>query len=231
MVIQTMWRRRRKRTEPSLKESRLNADKKDAPSDASAKDDETKTNPEGKSQKWDPVLAVRQIMEDVCQDANGRTSSGGKQSNVPGSRFVRRMVPIQATCFASIEEITATFRALLDHLILPKEEDEKAIKSFGIKFKKQNCGNVTKDQVIHAIVGQLDVATKDKFGEEWKVDLDNPDYRIQVEICKTLCGMSILKASQEDAFMSSRNSIFAIYEPRQQPEEEMQKMQMMGNKT
>ena len=157
--------------------------------------------------KWDPVYTIRSALDDIQKELN----TGKTNPEIPSSRFISRMIPMQATCFASIEEITATFRLLFDHVTLPKIEKEKALKSsqsksdepisFGIKFKKRNCGNVTRDQVIDGIVLQVDEATN----ESWKVNLDKPDYRVEVQICKTLCGMSILAATGEDAFMTSRN--------------------------
>eukprot|EP00980_Cylindrotheca_fusiformis_P029928 scaffold24046_cov127-Cylindrotheca_fusiformis.AAC.2 len=52
---------------------------------------------------WDPVDTVRTIIEETKQHA----------TSAPGSRFVTRMIPIQATCFASAEEIRLTSQALL----------------------------------------------------------------------------------------------------------------------
>ena len=157
--------------------------------------------------KWDPVETVRSVMDDLRKESTlGESSNKG----IPGSRFVSRMIPMQATCFASIEEITATFRSLLDHVILPKIEQQKQQQqqpsadsesiSFGVKFKKRNCGNVTRSQVIDAIVLQIDDATN----QSCKVNLDKPDYRVEVQVCKTICGISILAANGEDAFMTSR---------------------------
>jgi len=157
---------------------------------------------------WDPVAALRQIMKDIHEECQ----TGKSKNGAPASRFVTRMLPVQATCFASLEEITATFRALLDHVLLPKlrQQQQQTISSnndtatstttFGIRFKKRNCGNVNRDQVIDAIVLQVDDATK----ETWKVDLDKPDYRVEVQICKTLCGISILNEGGDDAFICSR---------------------------
>jgi tRNA acetyltransferase TAN1 len=144
---------------------------------------------------WDPTEAVRQIMNEIHKES---TDPDYHNPQVPGSRFVTRIIPLQATCFASMEEINLTFRALMDHYILPKlaqQQPQDKTTTFAIKFKKRNCGHITRDQLIQGIVAQLDEAT---HGKEWKVNLDQPDYRIQVEICKTLCGISVLHATHED---------------------------------
>jgi tRNA acetyltransferase TAN1 len=146
---------------------------------------------------WDPLATVRRVMHDLDQES----SATHHNSNIPGSRFVSRMIPVQATCFASMEEIQLTFRSLLERTVLNKGSLLPSTPTFGIKFKKRNCGSVTRDQVITEIGKQVEEATN----KTWKVHLDNPDYRIQIEICKTVCGMSILAASKEDAFMSKHN--------------------------
>ena len=157
------------------------------------------------SKPWDPLATVRRVMTDLDQEAKSIDATM-QSSNIPGSRFVLRMIPMQATCFASMEEITLTFRSLLEHTILIPQRanlvsSQATPTTFGIKFKKRNCGSFTREEVITAIGKQVDEATD----KTWKVHLDNPDYRIQIEICKTLCGMSILAASKEDAFMSQHN--------------------------
>lgn len=161
------------------------------------------TTPENDNHKtlWDPTLTVRRAMEDLQKESE----SGQRNFGVPGSRFVVRMIPMQATCFASIDEITVAFRALLDHWVLPRIPDKSVQKSYAIKFKKRHCSGLERDQVIDAIVGQVDIVTKGFENKEWKVDLGNPDYRIQVEVCKTLCGISVLKASAEDERMVKHN--------------------------
>lgn len=190
------------KTVPTEEESQL------APSEETKKQDTNEGNEiQNVTAKWDPVNTIRSVLGDIQKELD----TGKTNPEIPSSRFISRMIPMQATCFASIEEITATFRLLLEHVTLPKIEKQKAHQkseaksegpiSFGIKFKKRNCGNVTRDQVIDGIVLQVDEATN----EGWKVNLDKPDYRVEVQICKTLCGMSILAATGEDAFMTSRN--------------------------
>lgn len=180
------------------KEEEEKAKTEDTKSEA---DDKKETNSNDNKQIWDPTVTVRRTLEDLHQE------SESKQRNfaIPGSRFVVRMIPMQVTCFASMEEITVAFRALLDHYILPQIPDKSVQKSYAIKFKKRNCCNVNRDQVIHGIVDQVDRVTKDFPNKEWKVDLGNPDYRIQVEVCKTLCGISMLEASGEDGRMVKHN--------------------------
>ncbi|CAB9509186.1 THUMP domain-containing protein 1 [Seminavis robusta] len=167
----------------------------------------TSSNTANANPPWDPLATVRQVMTDIQDETT---------KNIPGSRFIRRMIPLQATCFASLEEIKLTFRSILDHLVLPNLPNDKKDVTFAIHFKKRNCGHLTRDQVIHEIGNQVDQAT----GEGWKVNLAQPDIRIQIEICKTLCGMAVLQASQCDNLLAKYN--FNVTDLRTQAREQQQ---------
>lgn len=123
--------------------------------------------------QFDPVETVQRVFQDV--------SSSSNPAAAPSSRFVTRMIPIQATCFTSLEEIQLTAKALVEKYL----SDVTPPSTFAIQIKRRNCSNVSRDDVITAVAGAVD--------EKWKVNLKSPDYTILVEICKTLCGMAIVK--------------------------------------
>jgi len=122
---------------------------------------------------WDPISTVRLIMSDIDNDSN---------KAVPRSRFVTRMIPIQATCFASSEELTLTTKELLDRYL------SRTTKSFAIVTKRRHCSNLDRNTVIK-IVGDAVV----RLVPNCKVQLDKPDVTVMVEICNTLCGISVIE--------------------------------------
>jgi len=130
-----------------------------------------------KTPPWDPISTVRTIMSDIDDDSN---------KSAPRSRFVTRMIPIQATCFASSEEIQLTCVELL------KRYMSLTTKTFAIVFKRRNCSNLNRNLVIK-IVGEI----MSKQFPDCKVHLDKPDATILVEVCGTLCGMSVVKNLQD----------------------------------
>jgi tRNA(Ser,Leu) C12 N-acetylase TAN1 len=75
---------------------------------------------------WDPVEAVQQVARDIMHTSSiSRSDSSSNTPPAPSSRFVTRMIPIQATCFASLDEIQATTAALIRNLVLMKNSITK----------------------------------------------------------------------------------------------------------
>ena len=138
--------------------------KPSAAGDATATDEPTKA-------PWDPIETVRTILSDL--------EKGEKK--MPSSRFVQRMIPMQATCFASVDEIQATTQALMKKYFPPKAN------TFAIAAKRRNNGNLKRDQIIDSVAGLVLASNPD-----CKVNLENPEVTIIVEVCKTLCGISIV---------------------------------------
>ena len=122
---------------------------------------------------WDPLAVVHNIITDI--------QSNNKEA--PSSRFISRMIPIQATCYSTMEEITHMATSLLDKYLSPNNDP----KTFSVAIKQRNCSLVKKDQVIDSLYN-LVVAKK----KHYTVKLKNADVTILVEICKTLCGMSVI---------------------------------------
>jgi tRNA acetyltransferase TAN1 len=125
---------------------------------------------------WDPIATVRNIMSDL--EKNSKTA--------PSSRFVTRMIPIQATCFASVEEIRLTSQELFKKYLPP------TAKTFAVAPRRRMCGNITTKQIIDTVAGLVVESIPG-----CKVKLEKPDVTIVVEVCKTLCGISVVQKCAE----------------------------------
>jgi len=117
---------------------------------------------------WDPVETVKKIMDGVIAQSqkNIATNKSNNQQLMdppPGFRFVSRMIPMQATCFASIDEIKPVTKSLLQRYLPSikqslhgngKVTPEKVI-TFKIDFKRRNCSHLSTMKVVEAITPML----------------------------------------------------------------------------
>jgi len=131
--------------------------------------------------KWSPPISsfnpapmVNHVMNDIVQN----------QTNAPRSRFVTRMIPVQATCYAQESEIRALAGKLKERYVHVDASIKKQ-PTFAVQFKQRFNSKVTRQQCIDAVA--------EHFHPAFKVDLTNPDYTIMVEICKTVVCMSIFQ--------------------------------------
>lgn len=193
----------------------VKVDKKEPTSKASKKDGPT---------LWDPVETVKCIMLDAkiirkgnddTKNDNTNDDEGGdnpdkkeddkKETSVtkellasppPGSRFISRILPMQATCFASVDEIKAVSISLLKqclptfHDILSK--DGKEI-TFKLELKRRLCSHLKRDEVIEAVTPVVMGGLEEMPGYKFSVNLSDPDFSIRIETCKSLVGVSILQ--------------------------------------
>jgi tRNA(Ser,Leu) C12 N-acetylase TAN1 len=131
---------------------------------------------------WDPVATVQAVVQDI-------TRSDASSSQVPGSRFITRMIPLQATCFASVEELQGVLRPLLlphERTLDERGKDASKPATFRIHVKRRNCGHLTTSQIIDAAAGLVVRMTG------WTVQLKDSDFCVWVEVCKSLMGVSLL---------------------------------------
>jgi tRNA acetyltransferase TAN1 len=148
------------------------------------KEDDTKPtkeeSTEPKTSVWDPVETVRKVIDDL------KTGS----TDAPSSRFVTRMVPIQASCFTNEGEMAHVARQLFAKYC-PTERAPTGAEpiTFAVQMKRRICSNMKRLDVIDLVAKEAPA--------EWKVDLSNPKYTLVVEIMKTLCGMSIIENIKE----------------------------------
>lgn len=136
--------------------------------------------------EWDPLEVVGRIVADLECDKPMRITS----------RFITRMIPIQASCYSSVEDIQHAVANLIERALrLSKQSKQQptTTTTFAIQEKRRFCGHLTHDQIIDAVASVVSKATVD---HPWKVNLNQPDYTIWIDICKTVAGVSIIPASQ-----------------------------------
>ena len=177
------------------------------------------------SEKWDPIETYKSIITDLNDTKRSR--------NIPSSRFVTRIIPIEATCFANMDEIKSTTRALLTRASSMSDNNKgdnkisnpassgddgsaTAPTTFAIEFKKRLCTTVTKEDIINN-VAQIVVDHR----PNWKVNLSKPDITILIQVCKTLCGISIIRHTKYPEFqrLAPNFNVVALREKLQEEEE------------
>ena len=154
---------------------------------------------------WDPVKVMDQITTDMIATSSslkGETNLVASEAarEAPSTRHVTRLVPLQATCFAALDDIVKTARPLLEKYLISEVkkrrsgEERSQPTSFEIVFKHRFNSQVRRDPLIDALaklIGELKRSHGIDDGA-LVVDLTNPDFSIQVEIVQNICGMSIV---------------------------------------
>lgn len=162
---------------------------------------------------WDPIETMTTIMQhlkypDTCEEPP------------PRSRFVTRMIPLQATCFASMEEIAPIIRTLLNTYVLPQGMKVHQLRqidphiqtpSFKVDFRRRYCSHITRELFIDCVIQTLSTLIQefpdiDKTLLEnpmedatkivntiFRVDLSKPDFTVMAEICRNVCGISVVR--------------------------------------
>ncbi|KAJ8037323.1 THUMP domain-containing protein 1 [Holothuria leucospilota] len=102
------------------------------------------------------------------------------------SKHIQRMLPISGTCRASLEDIEKTIKPLLEPYFHSPETKES---TFAILFKARNNNQIRKGEVITIVAN----AVISNSTCTHKVDLDNPEYSILVEVICNVCCLSVLK--------------------------------------
>ena len=167
---------------------------------------------------WDPVITVESILEEACPQFIETKDKPHSIPPPPSSRFVTRIIPLQATCWASLEEIRATTQKLLERFLqndlvvssTPKEEKSCSSRhkktvateptTFGIFIKRRNCSHLSSQMVIESLASHV----MSPLVPTWKVDLKDPCVKIWVEICRTLVGISVFRVSSWTREQKSR---------------------------
>ena len=121
----------------------------------------------------------------------------GSGGSIPSSRFITRMVPVQATCFSGVEEI----RHVVEYLVtlalqeLPSSQENSnddltKTTTFAIQAKLRICGHLKRTQIIDEVAKQVV-----QSAPRWKVNLSDPDFTILIEVCKNIAGISVIPSS------------------------------------
>ena len=122
---------------------------------------------------WDPFGTLQRIVQELRDP----------KSMMPSSRFISRMIPIQRTCFAKVEEIKESVQCLL--------VDTDAERTFAIHVKRRYCPTMTTQDIVKCVGDIVGKMTTQNNGK-WSANLKDPDILIQIEVCKTLCGVSVI---------------------------------------
>lgn len=157
--------------EPEAKKSKTEEEKEEPAKPEEAVEDKEESTQSPPS--WDPIATVKKVLEDLREGS----------ATAPSSRFVTRMIPIQASCFANDAEISHAARHLF-----ALHSDTKAA-TFGIQVKRRVCGHLKTKAVIELAAKEAPVT--------WTVNLSKPQYTLWIEICKTLCLMSIIENAKD----------------------------------
>ena len=165
---------------------------------------------------WDPVEVTEQVINDMI--ATSSSVAGEKPipseaaRDAPSTRHVTRLVPLQATCFAAMEDIIKTAKPLLEKYLIPQvkrrqlgandpnnntkgtEEEKARPTTFEIVFKRRFNSKVRRDPLIDALAKLIAELRKSHDVDDGAlaVDLKNPDYSIQIEVVQNICGMSVI---------------------------------------
>ncbi|TPX35963.1 hypothetical protein SmJEL517_g01683 [Synchytrium microbalum] len=118
-----------------------------------------------------PVEVVTELMESVLKTGSKR------------SRHCIRIIPIQETCYASVEEISKVVSKLAKP-VFDVDGDETVIK-WALVQKVRSHAALTGEMLIESIPGLIP--------KRHKVDLTTPEVCIVVEVVKTTACISILR--------------------------------------
>jgi tRNA acetyltransferase TAN1 len=141
---------------------------------------ETGSKLDEKQNEWDPLLLVERIVHDMTL----------KSPNYTSSRYISRMIPIQTTCYATIEDVCIAVKSLLEAIVARHTSNRsKTSATFAIQEKRRFCNHMKREPLITKVGEVVGTVTK---GNEWTVNLTKPDYTIWIDICKTVAGISII---------------------------------------
>ncbi|CAI0412824.1 unnamed protein product, partial [Linum tenue] len=102
------------------------------------------------------------------------------------SRFLLRLLPIEASCYPSDEEISRAIAPLVaKHFPLDAPEPHK----FAVMYEARANSGIDRAKVINAVAKAVP--------EPHKVDLSNPNKTIIVEIVKTVCLIGVVEKYKE----------------------------------
>ncbi|XAR60342.1 hypothetical protein NMG60_11033669 [Bertholletia excelsa] len=102
------------------------------------------------------------------------------------SRFLLRVLPVEVTCYASEDEITKAIKPLI--LQYFPVETQIALK-FAVLYEARANTGIDRMKIINAVAKSVPAPHK--------VDLNNPDKNIVVQIVKTVCLMGVVEKYKE----------------------------------
>ncbi|KAI9248076.1 hypothetical protein BY458DRAFT_483784 [Sporodiniella umbellata] len=122
----------------------------------------------------EPTYLVRHMLTDL------------NEKQLKKTRFISRYLPIEKSCHSNMPDIISTGKDLFSHYFSAKDaQDHLIIKKFAIVCRVRNCNKLSSREVIKVLAAAVP--------EGHTVDLENPDYTILVEVCQTVCMMSVVE--------------------------------------
>ncbi|GFS30992.1 THUMP domain-containing protein [Actinidia rufa] len=120
--------------------------------------------------------------KDVVQHMMTSVASTRKHT----SRFMLRVLPVEVTCYASEEEITRAIKPLISQYF-PVET--QTANKFAVLYEARANTGIDRMKIINAVAKSVPAPHK--------VDLNNPDKNIVVQIVKTVCLMGVVEKYKE----------------------------------
>ncbi|CAF0728714.1 unnamed protein product [Brachionus calyciflorus] len=112
------------------------------------------------------------------------------KSEKPLGRFVQRFLPILNTCKSYLDDLDKCLKSTLDDLEVIKSSvegpDAKSFK-YCCVFKTSNNNVLSRDEVFKLVGGYMQSKNKQN-----KVDFDNPDYVVIINVICNLCFVSFV---------------------------------------
>ncbi|KAG8090011.1 hypothetical protein GUJ93_ZPchr0011g27228 [Zizania palustris] len=102
------------------------------------------------------------------------------------SRFILRVLPTEVACYASEEEITKAISPLVEKYF-PKESS--LVYKFAVLYEARSNTGIDRMKIINAVAKSVP--------QPHKVDLNNPDRTIIVQIAKTICMIGVVERYKE----------------------------------
>ncbi|ERN05116.1 hypothetical protein AMTRI_Chr01g109010 [Amborella trichopoda] len=102
------------------------------------------------------------------------------------SRFILRLLPVEVTCYASGEEISKAIKPLIDHYY-PSGGDPP--QKFAVLYDARANTGIERAAIIDSVAKAVP--------QPHKVDLNNPDKTIVVQIVKTICLVGVVEKYKE----------------------------------
>ncbi|KAF5177931.1 Thump domain-containing protein 1-like protein, partial [Thalictrum thalictroides] len=104
------------------------------------------------------------------------------------SRFILRVLPVELTCYASEEEISKAIKPLIDQYF-PAEAEAQTPLKFAVLYDARANTGIDRMAIIKAVAKAVPAPHK--------VDLNNPDKSIIVQIAKTVCSIGVVEKYKE----------------------------------
>ncbi|KAG6927715.1 THUMP domain containing 1, partial [Chelydra serpentina] len=119
----------------------------------------------------EPEKLVHHILKDLHTTKKKKT------------RVILRMLPISGTCKAFVEDMKKYSQTFFEPWFKAPNKG-----TFQIVYKARNNSHMSREEVIKELAGIVG-----SLNPENKVDLNNPQYTIVVEIIKNVCCLSVVK--------------------------------------